>query len=275
MTDRGRPISDLTHRLGYEELRGDAEAVLKRLVSVERELQDDGGKWYLTRMHPYRSNDDRIDGVVVTFIDITDRKDAERMRLELQAREQLIASEKAMREKEVELARVSRTLMVGELATSIAHEVNQPLAGVVTNAEAGLRWLNGETSDVNEAKNSFQLRDGNRASSVIRRVREFVKNESNGTAALDMREIIRETIALVRFDLDKNRIAASVDISEALPRVNGDRVQLEQVILNLMINALEAMASVNDWPRELRVSSLGNPPLKVLWFRYAIPASED
>jgi signal transduction histidine kinase len=100
------------------------------------------------------------------------------------------------------------------------------------------------------------VRDGNRASSVIRRVREFVKNESNGAAALDIGEIIRETIALVRFDLEKNQIAVSLDISDQLPMIHGDRVQLEQVILNLAVNALEAMAPVNDRPRELRVSAL-------------------
>jgi two-component system CheB/CheR fusion protein len=137
VADRGRPISDLTHRLGYPDLIADAQSVLTRLVPVERELQDDAGRWYLTHVRPYRSNDDRIEGVVVTFIDITDRKETEEMRLEMQRREQANA-------KEAELARVSRTLMVGELATSIAHEVNQPLAGVVTNAEAALRWLGGE-----------------------------------------------------------------------------------------------------------------------------------
>ncbi len=245
MTDRGRPISDLTHRLGYEDLVRDAELVQTRLVPMERELQDDGGKCYLTRLHPYRNSQDRIEGVVVSFIDITDRRDAERMRLEVQVTEQKIESEKAMRAKEMELARVARTLMVGELASSIAHEVNQPLSGVVTNAEAGLRWLDGETPDVEEAKNSLALiiRDGNRASSVTRRVREFVKRESNAEAALDIREIIRETLALLRFDLEKNRIAVSLDFSDELPIIHGDRVQLEQVILNLVINAVEAMGS--------------------------------
>jgi two-component system CheB/CheR fusion protein len=257
ITDRGRPISDLTHRLRFADLRKDAEGVLGRLVPVERELQDDAGKWYLTRINPYRSNDDRIEGVVVTFIDITDRKDAERMRLEIRVREQTSASEKVIREKEAQLARVARTLMVGELATSIAHEVNQPLAGVITNAEAGLRWLESKTPDLHETKNSLALiiRDGNRASAVIRRVRDFVKNEGSPAAALDIGEIIRETIALVGFDLEKNRIAVSLDVADGLPLINGDRIQLEQVILNLVINAVEAMASVNDRSCELFVSA--------------------
>jgi two-component system CheB/CheR fusion protein len=257
ITDRGRPISDLTHRLGYEDLRSDAEAVLSHLIPVERELQDDTARSYLTRVHPYRSTDERIEGVVVTFIDVTDRKEAERLRVELLSREQTVKAEKAMREKEMELARVSRTLMVGELASSIAHEVNQPLAGVVTNAEAGLRWLDGENPNFGEAKNSLSLivRDGNRASAVIRRVREFVKNESNGTAKLDIREIVRDTISLVGVDLRKHGIAVSLDFPDELPAVRGDIVQLEQLILNLIVNAVEAMAPVNDRSCELSVSA--------------------
>jgi two-component system CheB/CheR fusion protein len=256
ITDRGRPISDLTHRLGYVDLICDAQGVLNRLVPVEHELQDDAGRWYLTRVHPYRSNDDRIEGVVVTFIDITDRKDAEDIRLKLQKKTQSADSDKAMREKEAELARVSRTLMVGELATSIAHEVNQPLAGVVTNAEAAMRWLDGGAPNIPEAKNSLTLivRDGNRASSVIRRVREFVKNESNGSTVLDIREIIRDTVALLQFDLEKNQIALHLDFSDQVATIRGDRVQLEQVILNLIVNASEAMAQIKDRQRDLRVS---------------------
>lgn len=262
VTDRGRPISDLTHRIGYPDLRSDADAVLSRLVPIERELQDEAGQWYLTRVNPYRSSDDRIEGIVVTFIDITDRKDAERMRLELVANEQAAAAEKIIRDKEAELARVSRTLMVGELASSIAHEVNQPLAGVITNAEAGLRWLDSEPPNIQETKNSLALivRDGNRASAVIRRVREFVKHESNESTVLDIREVIRETIELVRFDLQKNRIAVSFDFAEGLPMIHGDRVQLEQVVLNLIMNAVEAMASVEDRACELRISAEKSSP---------------
>jgi signal transduction histidine kinase len=146
--------------------------------------------------------------------------------------------------------------MVGELATSIAHEINQPLAGVVTNAEAGLRWLGGETANIDEARNSLALivRDGNRASAVIRRVREFVKNESSGSTLLDIGEIIRQTMAFMQFDLDKDQIVLSLAFSDPLPKIRGDRVQLEQVILNIFVNACEAMASIKDRPRELKVS---------------------
>ena len=118
--------------------------------------------------------------ILSAVVDMTERKRMEQERTELLAHERALASEKAMRELEAELARVARGLEVGELATSIAHEVNQPLAGVVTNAEAGLRWLGGETPDLAEARESLRLivRDGNRASQVIRRIREFLKKGS-------------------------------------------------------------------------------------------------
>ncbi|MBN9662646.1 MAG: PAS domain-containing protein [Acidobacteria bacterium] len=256
VTDRGRPISDLTHRLGYTNLCGDAETVLSSAAPVERELKDDAGRWYLTRLHPYRDNEDRIDGVVITFVDITDRKDGEQMRLELLARQQSAASEKALRKKEGELARVSRTLMVGELATSIAHEVNQPLAGVITNAQAALRWLEGGPPNLTEVRNSLSsvIRDGNRASLVIRRVREFVKNESSPAEVLNIGEILRETMALLQFDLEQKGVALSLEIPEELPPIQGDRIQLEQVILNLLINAVESMAETEGQPSELSVS---------------------
>ena len=255
VTDQGRPISELAQRLGYNELRGDAEAVLMRLSPVERELQDDQGRWFITRVHPYRSNEDKIEGVVVSFIDITDRKEAERIRLELQAAEAKAASSNAMRQKESELARISRTLMVGEFATSIAHEMNQPLAGVMTNAEAGLRWLNGETPNIAETKNSLDLivRDSKRASDVVQRVRAFVKGATAELKALDIKEVIDETLQLLREDLQRNQIALHLDVPDHLPKVHGDPIQLQQVVMNLILNACEAIASAPDEARELSI----------------------
>jgi two-component system, chemotaxis family, CheB/CheR fusion protein len=195
--------------------------------------------------------------ILLAIEDITERKQIEQRRLDLQAEQLTLASERALREKEVELARIARTLTVGELATSIAHEINQPLAGVVTNAEAGLRWLGGDTPNVHEAKESLMLivRDGNRASAVIRRVREFVKKEGNEATSLDIRETIHETIAFTQTELLKHNVALSLGLSDALGRVRGDPILLQQVILNLITNACEAMASVTERPRELLVSA--------------------
>ncbi|MBI1841463.1 MAG: CHASE3 domain-containing protein, partial [Verrucomicrobia bacterium] len=122
---------------------------------------------------PIRDRDGKLTGVVLVFRDITERQRAEQERLESLSKDRALASEKALRQAETELALVNRALVLGESAASIAHEVNQPLAAVVTNAEAGLRWLGGETPDIREARESLALivRDGNRASEVIRHIR--------------------------------------------------------------------------------------------------------
>ena len=205
-------------------------------------------------LNPIDTQDGRW--VLAAILDITERKRMEEQRLELAARARSLASEKALREKDAELARIARALVVGELAASIAHEVNQPLGGVVTNAEAGLRWLGGEMPNINEAKESLALivRDGNRASAVIRHIREFMMKERQERVSVDMNETIQEAVALVQAELLKRQIALRLDLSAALPPVLGDRVQLQQVILNLILNGSEAMASTNG-SRELSVTS--------------------
>jgi signal transduction histidine kinase len=181
-------------------------------------------------------------------IDITDR-------LELLTKERALASEKALRETEAELARVLRALSVNELATSIAHEVNQPLAGVATNAEAGLRWLTGAAPDLEEAKASLGLivRDAHRASAVIRRIRDFLKKEHSQTASIDAAEVVSEAIALTRGEIEKRSIKIRTGLSSDVPRLRGDRIQLQQVAVNLILNAVEAMADAPP-PRELLVT---------------------
>jgi len=188
----------------------------------------------------------RVVGASKIARDITERK-----RIEQERRELAVAI--ALRETEAELARVTRALTVGELSTSIAHEVNQPLAAVVTNAEAGLRWLNGQTPNLREARESLALivRDGNRASEVIRRIREFLKKDSVEAAQLDINDVVREAVFFARGDLLKSQVTLRCELCAELPPVRGDRVQLEQVILNLIINAREAMAPVADGQREL------------------------
>jgi PAS domain S-box-containing protein len=186
--------------------------------------------------------------------DITDRKRAEQERRDLEEKERALAIAAVLREKEAELARVSRALTVGELATSIAHEVNQPLAAIVTNAEAGLRWLKGGTPDVQEAQESLELivRDANRASVVIRRIREFLKKDSQ-QVEVDIKDVVQEAVALVRHDLLKKQIALRLELADGLPPVRGDRIQLQQVILNLIMNGSEAIAAVSDELCELIV----------------------
>jgi PAS domain S-box-containing protein len=200
-----------------------------------------------------------LTGAVNMVLDITERKAIDLEHLELLARERAFAAERALQAAQSELAHVVRALTVGELATSIAHEVNQPLAAIVTNAEACLRWLSGEPN-LHEAEESLALivRDGNRASEVIRRIREFLKKDRLLTTELDINEVIEEAIALGSAELLKWQVILRVELSSELSLVQGDRIQFQQVILNLIMNGREAMASVMDRPRELVVTSQGS-----------------
>jgi PAS domain S-box-containing protein len=181
-------------------------------------------------------------------IDITDRKRAE---------ERLRASEQRFLDAQMELAHVTRITTLGELAASIAHEVNQPLAAVVANAEASLSWLRRGTPDVDAACRSVEwiIDDGNRASEVIRRVRALANKTSLEKVPLDVNDVVRETIPLVQRELISHQVLLRMEFAPALPMIFGDRVQLQQVIINLVMNGIEAMQSVTDRPRELVVRS--------------------
>jgi PAS domain S-box-containing protein len=166
-------------------------------------------------------------------------------------------AEQALRQAQTELAHVTRLTMLGELTASIAHEVNQPLAGVVANAEASLRWLNREQPDLAAARRSLEwvINDGFRASDVIRRVRALAKKSDMETVRLDLNQVVNETITLVERELTKHGVLLKTELSPALPEILGDRVQLQQVIINLLINGIEAMEPIIDRPRELFVRS--------------------
>ena len=162
-------------------------------------------------------------------------------------------AEAELHEAQTNLARVTRVTALGELAASIAHEVNQPLAAVVTNAAACLRWLNRATPDLNEARGAVELiiSDGNRAGEVIQRVRALVNKTTDQKAPLDVNEVINEVIGLVQHELQSHVISLQLDLTPGLPTVVADRIQLQQVILNLVVNGIEAMQPVTDRPREL------------------------
>jgi PAS domain S-box-containing protein len=183
-----------------------------------------------------------------TVMDITERRRAE---------EELRQKEASLREAQTELAHVSRLTTMGELAASIAHEVNQPLAGIVTNANASLRWLAGELPNLNEAREAVAriIRDGNRAGEIIGRLRALAKKAPPQKEWLDLNETIGEVIAMARGEIRRNRVLLQTDLANDLPLIAGDRIQLQQVILNLLINAIEAMGGVRDGLRELGVRS--------------------
>ncbi|WP_154071670.1 trifunctional serine/threonine-protein kinase/ATP-binding protein/sensor histidine kinase [Bradyrhizobium lablabi] len=174
--------------------------------------------------------------------------------------------EGALRDAEANLAHVVRITTLGELTASIAHEVNQPLAAVVANAEACLSWLRRGTPDVDAACRSVEwiIDDGNRASEVIRRVRTLAKKTSLEKVPLDVNDVVRETIPLVRRELISHQVSLRMDLAAAVPTILGDRVQLQQVIINLVMNGIEAMQAVTDRPRQLVIRSRRDEKQQVL-----------
>jgi PAS domain S-box-containing protein len=175
-------------------------------------------------------------------------------------------AEQALRKAQAELARVTRVTTLGEMTASIAHEVNQPLAAVVANAEACLRWLDRETPNLDGARRSVEwvIDDGNRASEVIRRVRALAKKTDIEKVPLDVNEVVREVIVLVRGELISCQVSLRTEFARTLPMILGDRVQLQQVIINLVRNGVEAMQSVTDRPRELVIRSSQDETEQVL-----------
>jgi C4-dicarboxylate-specific signal transduction histidine kinase len=146
---------------------------------------------------------------------------------------------------------------MGQLTASIAHEVNQPIAGAATNAEAALRWLGAQPPDLEEVRQALGriVKDAHRAGDVIGRIRELIKKAPPRQDRVDMNEAIREVIELTRGEAAKNGASVQTALGEGLPPIEGDRVQLQQVVLNLIVNAVQAMAAVAERPRELFITT--------------------
>jgi PAS domain S-box-containing protein len=180
--------------------------------------------------------------------DITERKRAEAEALE---------SDRRYREMQIELAHANRVATMGQLTASIAHEVNQPIAATVTHAQAALRWLRAGSSHLDEARQSLTsiIKDGNRAAEVINRIRALIKKAPPRRDRFEMNGVILEIIELMRGEAGKNGIYVLTELADHLPVVEADRVQLQQVLLNLIVNALEAMGANNEGPRELLIST--------------------
>ena len=164
-------------------------------------------------------------------------------------------SEQALGKAQSDLAHVARATALSALTASIAHEVNQPLSGIITNASTCLRMLAADPPDVEGARETARrtIRDGNRASDVIARVRALFTRKESAIEAVDLNEVTREVMALSLSDLQRNRVVLQSELAKDLPAITGDRVQLQQVILNLLRNASDAMVDVHDRPRQLLV----------------------
>jgi PAS domain S-box-containing protein len=180
------------------------------------------------------------------IVDVTERKRAE---------EELHQREASLHKAQTELAHVARVTTMGELAASIAHEVSQPLAGIVTNASTGLRWLGADAPNLAEAREAIRriIRDGNRAGEVVSRMRALFKKACTAKERLNINEAIEEVVILTQSEVRRNKVALWMDLAADLPSATGDRVQVQQVVMNLILNGIEAMSTVEDRTRDLLI----------------------
>ena len=199
----------------------------------------------------------RLIGFAKITRDVTERVQAARALEE--ARIGLVQSraEEALRRVQAELAHVARVTTMGELTASIAHEVNQPIAAAMLNAQAALRWLAAQPPDLDEAKQALTriVEAAKRAGDVIGRIRDLIKKSPHRADRLDINDAIREVVELTRAEAVKNGVSVRTELADGLPLIKGDRVELQQVVLNLIINAVEAMSAVAREARELVIST--------------------
>ena len=197
--------------------------------------------------------------LVIAFV-ITQLMSRVRRSLENQKR-----AEETLRSSQAELAHVTRVMTMGEFATSIAHEINQPLSAIVNNGSACLRWLDGDAPNLSEAREAARriVRDGNRAAEVITRIRELLRKTETEKWPLDINQTISDIVALTKREAIENGVDLRMELASDIPPVLGDRVQLQQVILNLLMNGIEALASMNG-QRELLIYTRQDQTDKVL-----------
>jgi len=184
---------------------------------------------------------DGRDQAVAFVLDLTERKQAE----------------EALRQAQANLTHANRVATLGQLTASIAHEVNQPIAATVTNAQAALRYLDGRSPNLEEARRALAriVKDGKRAAEIVSRIRALIKKAQPPSDRLDVNDAIREVVELTRGEAVKQGVSVQTDLADPLPLIHGDRVQLQQVILNLIINAIEAMSGISEGARELLIST--------------------
>jgi PAS domain S-box-containing protein len=206
-------------------------------------LPDGTVKYTHTVGHPVLNASGDVEQFVCTMMDVTERKHAEKAR-------------EALRQAQADLARVSRVTTMGELTASLAHEVNQPIAAASTNANTCLRWLAGDTPNIEEARATALriVKDVKRAGEIISRIRQLFQKGPAQRELVDVNEIIREMIVLLRGEIQRCNIVVGTNLAADLPQVMADRVHLQQVLMNLMINSIEAMKDV-DGPRELSITA--------------------
>jgi PAS domain S-box-containing protein len=203
-------------------------------------------RWFRVLGQAARDAEGRVTRWYGLLIDIDDRKNMEA----------------ALRSSEMRLSRATRTATVGEFAASIAHEINQPLAAVVTNGHACLRWLSAQPPGLAKAQEAAEriVRDGTEAGEIVRRIRALFKQAPLEKIDLDLNEVIAEVLVLLGAETTRRRVAVETDLDKGLATVVGDRVQLQQLVFNLVLNGIEAMDSVSDRPKKVFISSMRHSP---------------
>jgi PAS domain S-box-containing protein len=250
--EQGAPAWGLRLERVHPEDRGRWQEAIDRAVSEKsdyevefRILLPSGTVKHIRSVgHPVLNASADLVQFVGSSTDITDRKHAE----------------EALHQAQADLARISRATTMGELTASLAHEVNQPIAAALTDANTCLRWLMRDQPDVEEAREAASrvVRDAVRASNIINRMRSLFKKETLERELVDVNQVIREMVVLLNSDATRYSISMRTELSENLPVIMGDRVQLQQVLMNLMINGIEAMKDV-DGPRQLVIKSQPAP----------------
>ncbi len=244
----GMHVADL---LGMESFEQMAKAYLDRCFAGEEVSYADwlttplGRRYSAVTYSPLRPESERVEAALVIIRDLT---------------EHVLASE-ALREAQMELAHANRVATMGQLTASITHEVNQPITAAVTYALAARRWLSADPPNFHEVDDALSLivKSGNRAGEVVGRIRALIKKAPARKDAVAINDAILEVIALTRTEAANNSVSVRTQSAEGLPPVQGDRVQLQQVLLNLIINAIEAMRDVGEEERELLISTRNEP----------------
>ena len=241
----GRSVLDVVHHADREAVQHQVTACFERLGQASswelRKVRKDGTVVHVRDTARAIRRTGRVPIILIVSEDVTEHRRAE----------------EALRRTQAELAHVTRLTTLGQLAASIAHEVNQPLAAIVADANASLNWLASAEPELERVRETLAAiaTDGHRAADVIQRIRQLATKTEPRKARLDVDDVVRDVVALVRAEMARYEIALALDSVSPLASVVGDRVQLQQVVLNLVMNAIEAMASVIGRPRKLVIRS--------------------